>query len=169
MYIDINRISGKGLLLDERIELDPTMLIEDESFFLDDINYNIFFNREGRQIKVKGRIETTVSLRCVSCLENFDLKIDSNFDIILFPVDQIDINSVALNSDDMEYIFYEGDKIDLSKILMEQVNLFIPFNPVCRPDCSGICPNCGLNLNYEKCKCENPLNEINFFFNKLKR
>jgi len=169
MLIDIHRIGGKGLMLDDRVELDPNYLIEDESYFLDDIDYNVFFNRTGTQIKAKGSIRTFVSLKCVDCLENFDLKIDSKFDIILFPVNKIEINSMSLNPDEMEYIFYEGDKIDLSKILMEQVNLFIPYNPVCSPDCKGICPNCGVNLNNEKCKCEHPLNDMNFFFSKLKR
>lgn len=169
MFIDINRISGKGLLLDDMVELDPNLLIEDDSYFLEALDYNIFFKREGRQIKAKGRIITSVSLRCVNCLENFELKIDSKFDIILFPVNQIEINNISLNPDDMEYIFYEGDRVDLSKILMEQVNLFIPYNPICSPDCKGICPNCGMNLNYEKCKCENPINEVNFVFSKLKR
>lgn len=169
MLIDINRISGTGLSLDDSVELDPNLLIEDDSFFLEDLDYNIFFKREGSQIKAKGRIATSISLKCVSCLENFELKIDSKFDIVLFPVNQIDINNISLNPDDMEYIFYEGDKIDLAKILMEQVNLFIPYNPVCSTDCKGICPNCGMNLNYEKCKCENPLGEVNFAFSKLKR
>ncbi len=169
MLIDIHRIGGKGLLLDDRVELDPNYLIEDGSFFLEDIDYNVVFKRDGSRVKSKGRLHTSVSLQCVDCLENFDLKIDSKFDIILFPVDEIEINSISLNPDDMEYIFYEGDKIDLSKILMEQVNLFIPFNPVCSPGCRGICPNCGVNLNYGKCKCEHPLNEMNFFFSKLKR
>lgn len=169
MYIDINRIGGKGLLLDDRVELDPNMLIEEESFFLEDIDYSIFLKREGSRIKAKGKIRTAVTLRCVNCLENFDLKIDSKFDIILFPVNEIQINNAALNSEEMEYIFYEGDKIDVTKILLEQVNLFIPYNPVCSADCRGICPNCGANLNYEKCKCENPKNDVNFFFSKLKR
>ncbi|MCK4760939.1 MAG: DUF177 domain-containing protein [Candidatus Aminicenantes bacterium] len=168
MLVDINKISGKGLLLDDSVELDENMLIEDGSFFLGDIAYNIFLKREGSQVKAKGRIITSVSLLCVYCLEQFEMKINSKFDIILFPGDLVDLNK-ALNPDEMEYIFYEGDKIDLSKILMEQVNLFIPFNPMCSPDCKGICPNCGINLNYHQCKCENSLNSMNFLFNNITR
>lgn len=170
MYIDIDQIGGKGLVVDDNVELDPNLLIEDDSFFLDDIDYHIEFKREGGQIKAKGRIFTVVSLRCVYCLDNFEMKVDSKFDIVLFPISQVRLNNVALNSDDMEYIFYDGERIDLLKILMEQVNLFIPFNPVCKLDCKGICPNCGINLNHESCNCDKPTtNEMNFIFSKLKR
>ena len=41
----------------------------------------------------------------------------------------VDQRSTALEDEDMEYIFYENDQIDLEKILVEQVNLFIPFKP----------------------------------------
>ncbi|MCI0470620.1 MAG: DUF177 domain-containing protein [Candidatus Aminicenantes bacterium] len=167
MFIDINQIGGKGLVVDDNVELDPNLLIEDDSFFLEDIDYHIEFKRESSgQIKAKGRIFTVVSLRCVYCLDNFEMKIDSKFDIVLFPINRLRLNNIALNPNDMEYIFYDGEQIDLLKILTEQVNLFIPFNPVCKPDCQGICPNCGINLNHESCNCDKTANEMNFLFSK---
>jgi len=169
MYIDVNQIGGKGLLLDDSLELDENLLVEEDSFFLDDVEYNVFLKREGNQINARGRIRTAVSLQCVTCLENYELKINSKFDIILFPIDLIEMTNAALNPEEMEYIFYEGERVDLTKILVEQVNLFIPFNPQCSPDCRGICANCGMNLNYNKCKCENSLNEVSFLFDKIKR
>jgi len=72
----------------------------------------------------------------------------------------------SLNPDDMEYIFYEGDQIDVEKILSEQVNLFIPTNPICSSQCRGICPTCGINLNRGTCNCEEPRHSITFLFEK---
>ena len=169
MYIDIKQISGKGLLLDDSLEMDENLLVEEDSFFLEDVEYNIFLKREGNRIISRGRIRTAVSLRCVNCLENFELKVSSKFDIILFPISLIEMTNAALNPEEMEYIFYEGNRVDLTKILVEQVNLFIPFSPMCDSDCKGICANCGMNLNYNKCKCENSLTEVNFLFDKIKR
>jgi len=169
MFVDVNRISGKGLLLDDSTELDENLLVEDDSFFLDNVYYNIFFKKDTNQIKVKGNIRTSISLHCVYCLESFELKINSEFDIILFPIGLIQVDNSALNPDDMEYIFYESDRIDLDKILMEQVNLFIPYNPVCSPNCLGLCPNCGINLNHQRCHCEKPVNDMSLFFDKSKR
>ncbi|MGD2089870.1 MAG: DUF177 domain-containing protein [Candidatus Aminicenantes bacterium] len=169
MYIDINRISPKGLLLEDRVELQDHLLIEEESFFLDAVDFSVYFTREKEKIRARGKIRTALSLRCVNCLENYELKVNSKFDIILFPVYLVKSTDTALTIDEMEYIFFDGEEIDLEKILMEQVNLFIPFNPICTTDCRGICPNCGVNLNYEECQCEHPLTEMSLLFNRLKR
>ncbi len=164
MFIEVDKISVKGLALNDSIALDENLLIEEGSFFLEDVDYVIHLSREGKKIKAKGNINTMVSIPCVNCLEHFDLKIDSDFDIILFPVDLIKLTNSSLNPEDMEYIFFEGDHIDLAKILMEQVNLFTPYKPVCSSNCKGLCPYCGTNLNYESCECENSLNEMDFLF-----
>ena len=41
----------------------------------------------------------------------------------------------------------EGDLIDLEPVLRDAVVLELPFQPLCRPDCAGLCPECGANLN----------------------
>ncbi len=169
MFIDTNKISEKGLIVSDRFNLDEDILIEENAFFLDDLKYHVLFKRDGDRIEAKGNIKTVISLRCVKCLDDFDLNVNLNFDIILFPINLVNPESNSISSDEMEYIFYDDNRIDLIKILLEQVNLFIPYNPVCKSDCKGICPNCGTNLNYAKCKCENSSKELNFLFNKIKR
>jgi uncharacterized protein len=171
MFIDTNKIGIKGLHLEDSIEPDEDLLIEDDSFFADALTFSVHLSREGQKIKARGWIRTLLTLHCVNCLDNFELKVDSKFDLILFPVHLIDTGHSALRADEMEYIFYEGDEIDLEKILMEQVNLFIPYNPSCNDFCKGICPTCGTNLNYEECHCEltSQENDMSIFFSKLKR
>jgi uncharacterized protein len=41
----------------------------------------------------------------------------------------------------------EGDLIDLEPLLRDAVVVELPFQPLCRPDCAGLCPQCGANLN----------------------
>lgn len=169
MIINVNRISEQGFALNDTLDIDSTRLLEDESFFLEGLNYQIFFKRENQRIQAQGKIKTAISLSCVRCLEPFELKINSRFDIILFPKEMVDLRSTSLDEEELEYIFFENDEIDLEKILIEQVNLFIPFKPVCSSDCKGICPSCGANLNHNACPCEESKNEIKFMFEKVKR
>lgn len=169
MFIDINKIGTKGLLLQDSAQLDNNLLIEADSFFLDTLDFTILFTREREKIRARGEIKTTISLRCVYCLENFEMDVNSKFDIILFPAGLMDPNHSALSPEEMEYIFFDGEEIDLAKILTEQVNLFIPYNPSCSPNCKGICPTCGTNLNQENCRCENLFTEMNLLFDKIKR
>ncbi len=169
MLIEIDKIGPKGLMLDDVMALEEGMLIEEESFFNEDIAYKIQLSCEQDKIRARGSITTNVSMRCVSCLDYYEMPIQSRFDLIMFPFDLIDDVSSGLSRDEMEYIFFDGEKIDLKKILMEQVNLFAPVRPVCSPDCKGLCSYCGANNNHESCQCKNSTKEISFLFNKLKR
>ncbi len=169
MIININKISDMGYALNDTIDIDNAHLLEEGSCFLESVEFQVFFKRQDQRIQAQGQIKTIISLDCARCLEPFELKINSRFDIILFPKDMVDPRSTALEDEDLEYIFYENDQIDVEKILVEQVNLFIPFKPVCKADCKGICPGCGANLNRSACPCDQAKNEIKFLFEKVKR
>jgi uncharacterized protein len=41
----------------------------------------------------------------------------------------------------------EGDLLDLEPLLRDEVVLALPFQPLCREDCAGLCPECGADLN----------------------
>lgn len=49
--------------------------------------------------------------------------------------------------DDDEARRIEADQIDLEPVLRDAVVLDLPFTPLCRPDCAGLCPDCGASLN----------------------
>jgi uncharacterized protein len=46
-----------------------------------------------------------------------------------------------------------GDHIDLEPLTREAVVLALPLAPLCRPDCAGLCPTCGTDLNAGPCGC----------------
>jgi uncharacterized protein len=48
----------------------------------------------------------------------------------------------------------EGDHIDLAPVVREYVLLELPDAPLCRPDCAGICPVCGIDRNTATCSCD---------------
>lgn len=49
-----------------------------------------------------------------------------------------------------------GDEVDLEPLVRDAVLLELPQAPLCRPDCQGLCPSCGVNRNEESCRCEAP-------------
>ena len=46
-----------------------------------------------------------------------------------------------------------GDQIDLVPMVRENLLLDAPLAPLCRPDCAGLCPTCGIDLNTAACDC----------------
>jgi uncharacterized protein len=56
--------------------------------------------------------------------------------------------------------------IDLGEAIRQQFLLSMDLIPVCTPDCRGLCPTCGVNLNIESCQC--PPQEVPNPFEVLK-
>ncbi len=49
--------------------------------------------------------------------------------------------------------FELGDLLDLEPMVREVLLLDAPLVPLCRPDCRGLCPTCGVDRNHEACGC----------------
>ncbi|HLX87792.1 MAG TPA: DUF177 domain-containing protein, partial [Acidimicrobiales bacterium] len=56
------------------------------------------------------------------------------------------------------YPLADGD-VDLEPLVRDAVLLELPQAPLCRPDCRGLCPVCGVNRNDEACSCVAPRDE----------
>ena len=54
---------------------------------------------------------------------------------------------------DLDITYLATDFIDLAQVLTEQLQLQVPFQPLCKEDCKGMCMNCGADLNIGKCAC----------------
>ncbi len=53
--------------------------------------------------------------------------------------------------DEDGYALGRDDTIDLTGPVRDEVALAIPVRPLCRPDCAGLCPTCGTDLNRDPC------------------
>jgi uncharacterized protein len=169
MTIHISKIGDKGLTINDSVQISGAQLLDEEGYFNEEVHYHIVLRREEKRIRAKGRIKTTITINCIRCLEMFDMPIDSQFDIVLFPAEMLDERNTSLDPDEMEYIFYEGDQVDIEKILVEQVNLYTPLYPLCSDSCKGVCQTCGTNLNVATCSCDKTKSDIKFLFEKVKR
>ena len=54
---------------------------------------------------------------------------------------------------DIDITYIAADFIDLAEIMAEQLLLQIPFQPLCKEECLGICSHCGADLNIGRCAC----------------
>lgn len=49
---------------------------------------------------------------------------------------------------------FDGDSIDLTPLVRENVLVELPLAPLCRADCAGLCPSCGADRNQNPCSCD---------------
>lgn len=53
----------------------------------------------------------------------------------------------------------ENEQLDLARLVAEALMLDLPLAPLCRPDCAGLCPVCGVDLNEGDCGCERTVSD----------
>lgn len=91
---------------------------------------------------------------CARCLVASDCPIQIQFEEEYVPI--LDANSGArLHVDTADDGFHIGPDfvVDLREPLRQYVLMSEPLKPLCRPDCAGLCPACGADLNAGPCEC----------------
>jgi uncharacterized protein len=122
--------------------------------FTDPIRVRVVLSRSGSLVLVKSRIEAPAKCLCARCLEPLSLTLTSQYQTSLKPKPAFPLpEEVELTREDLETDFYEGEEIDLTPLVQDQVLLAIPPKVVCREECRGLCQVCGKNLNREACQC----------------
>lgn len=99
------------------------------------VSYDFHAQTAPSELIVHGSISVPVSFRCSKCGESFKITIkEPNF------------ASVKEAERDQS--------VDLTGEMREAIILAFPNYPVCKPDCKGLCAQCGVSLNREQCKCK---------------
>lgn len=90
-------------------------------------------------VLVTGTAGIRLQGQCARCLEP------------VTSTEEVDLQELYLypdkEPDDAEASRLDGELLDLEPLLRDTVVLDLPFTPLCRPDCAGLCPECGANLN----------------------
>jgi uncharacterized protein len=136
--------------LDERLRAEEKRLFRIIAL----IRVHLRLFKSGRMVQVKSRLETRAELICARCLDPFSLGLNSEFNTVLKPRPNSPFpEERELRREDLESDFYEGEEINLTSFVQDQVLLTLPQKAVCREECRGLCPHCGKNLNREDCQC----------------
>ena len=127
----------------------------DDYVVADGVALSLAIRKDGDIYRLCGRVRTTVQLSCGRCLEPFDVAIDLDIDLLYLPHRaNSGEGELEVSDDDLSTAFYRDDQIDLGHLVREQLQLAMPMKPLCRGDCRGLCPVCGINLNVDRCDCE---------------
>jgi len=155
MLLDIGQLRG-GV---ERVErrFDPSRFASDEGEFrvVAPVGLVGEVRKDGQHVRLTGRLETTLECGCSRCLEQFAVPVDAALDLLFLPSSaNTGEGERPVEVDDLGVSFYQDDRIDLAEVIREQFYLALPMKPLCREDCRGLCPICGINRNRESCACQ---------------
>lgn len=96
------------------------------------IRLNVHAELLGDEVLALIKAETQGAFECARCLEAFNRALKATVEL-----------HAPLSAGDVE----AGDEA------RQSLHLALPVKPLCRPDCKGLCPTCGKNLNGGSCAC----------------
>ena len=97
-------------------------------------------------VLVTGSVQATAIGACVRCLDPVDVPVEARFQELFAYVDRLDHHRSVGDEEADEELRVEDGLIDLDPVLRDAVVLALPFQPVCDPDCPGLCSQCGAHL-----------------------
>jgi uncharacterized protein len=132
--IDITRIPPEGLTLVE--ELTPGALDLDTEIvkFRGPIQVKAEVSKVLNLVTLRLSLNAPMQVSCSRCLQEFEAGFKKNLELH-YPVDN------------------SGRLLDLDPDIRDEIILDYPVKPLCIPDCKGLCPSCGKNLNEGGCSC----------------
>ena len=144
--------------VDLEISISPKALeLEDpEYIFPENVTGAIVFTLAGDNPVAKGRVDTEVESECVRCLVKVRTPVRAAIDVVYEAVKEPitpELEVFGGADADERTAYFDGDTILPINQIREAIMLDLPPLPLCRPDCKGLCPNCGTNLNTTTCNC----------------
>jgi uncharacterized protein len=101
-------------------------------------------------VLVSGTVRATATGACVRCLEPATYPVDAAFQELFAYADRAahhhEVGADADGADEDVVRVLEDDLVDLEPVIRDAVVPSLPFQPVCRPDCPGLCSECGALL-----------------------
>ena len=153
--LDLSRFRGNVDRISRRYE-PGAFALEDEEFRLaGSVDFEAEVRKDARKVRLVGRVRTALECPCSRCLDPFTVAVDSPFDLLFLPDETAGADDEQeIREEDVGVSYYKDDVIDLGEVMREQFYLALPMKPLCREDCRGLCPVCGVNRNRETCACK---------------
>lgn len=105
-------------------------------------NYRLSRTQEG--LLFQGTVSGTIDAQCVRCLESAPVEVETQIDELYFFPDHV--------HDPSEQVIPVDGYIDLGEVFRDYLLLGLPIHNICKPDCKGVCIECGQNLNLGECE-----------------
>jgi uncharacterized protein len=104
----------------------------------DSVDAHLDLSRTAAGYAVRMRFTARVSGPCMRCLGDAEVTVE---------IDAREVDQPGTQDEELRSPYIEGDDLDLGLWAHDALALALPLQPLCRPDCRGLCPVCGASLN----------------------
>lgn len=154
MRIEVDQLERGGISFARTYEPEELSLEDERARLIDAPQVNGGASRKGNEVRLHGQITARAEVDCDRCLKALSVPVETEFDVTYIPASAYLKNETAeLQAGDLLLSVYEGDSIDIDEIVREQILLALPERALCREECHGLCPICGIDRNTNNCDC----------------
>lgn len=134
-------------LREESLPLDGTSALHD-------LSGTVNLLRTDRGLLVSLRATASIDETCSRCLGEARVPLTIDFQEEYLPTTD-PMTGARLQPDEAGDSFLIGPDLvlDLTEAVRQYGLVAEPAKPLCQPDCAGLCPDCGANLNDDRCDC----------------
>jgi uncharacterized protein len=167
LKVALAQIADGGTLTVKDQRLAPSELGLAAPFTAEPASVSYELNYTFGKVYAKLKAQAQVHLDCSRCLKGFDQVVSSDF-LVQFEEKPERATLHGADPDDPEenVAFFVDEEMLLGEELRQELELQVPYRPLCKTDCAGLCPRCGADLNNGPCGCD--LTPQNSPFAKLK-
>ena len=135
-----------------RARLDGEPLVSPADQWTAEVSGNVDMLRTVRGVLVRATVRSSPVLECARCLDHFASELELTIAEEFVPLlDMLTGKRVEAAEDELRIDTLHV--LDLSEAVRQYEQVAIPLQPICRPDCAGLCPECGTNRNEQRCDC----------------
>jgi uncharacterized protein len=144
LQINVGFLRHQSIGTSREIHFDVPSIQVDPGEDIFDLKGVTRISRTPQGLLLEGEFSGKMRAECVRCLAEFLQPLKTNFNELY----AFDERSVS----ESELILPEDANIDLGPIVREYLLIEMPIKAICKPDCKGLCPVCGEDLNQRTCE-----------------
>jgi uncharacterized protein len=146
LRLNVGFLLKEGVGYSREFTFDEPLVQISDDLTVHNLAGSVTFTRTPQGLYGQGRLTATIDNECTRCLDEYQQPVTARLaELYHYPPESAPPDSLTV-SDDVH--------IDLTPVVREDFLLSIPMHALCRPDCKGLCPQCGANWNEGPCDCQ---------------
>lgn len=150
LRVDLGQLGREGsVIVESKVSADDDLWKDTELRWAGDVDVRLRAAFAGTgEVVARGKARGTLQRQCRRCLEPVETEVEHDLTLVF-------VEDGAEDEDDGSTYVFEasGTELDLSEAVREELVLAVNPYVVCDPDCRGLCPRCGKDLNEGPCDC----------------
>ena len=153
MLVNVTDVfTSEGKVISREIPFERTAIVYEGSEFPvrehGAVSLKLSNTAQGK-VLVEAVLQLTVAIPCDRCLKEVEYPLDLNISREVTAPDRA-------GADELEEqdAFMEGYSLNINSLIDNEITTSWPMKVLCRPDCKGLCPVCGKDLNTGACGCD---------------